>query len=170
MARRISLRAFQEHLAERLSSAARGPVGSGLLGVQAGGEHWLLDLPDSGEIVSLPPLATVPLTFPWFAGLANVRGNLYAVTDFSAFASGEPTPVTGAARLLLVGVRHGSNAALLVSRILGLRNAGQFTPLPLPDTAAPWETGRFADAEGRNWRRLDVRRLLADPAFMEIGI
>lgn len=169
MAKKISLREFQEHLAARLSSAAKGQASAALLGVQAGGDRWLLNLSDSGEIVSLPPLAPVPLTHPWFAGIANIRGNLYAVADFSAFAGGEPTPTSAASRLLLVGTRHGSNAALLVTRMLGLKGPEQFTPLPPSATAPPWEAERLSDADGREWRKLGVRALLADPRFMEIG-
>ena len=51
-----------------------------------------------------------------FAGIANIRGNLHAVTDFSVFRGGAPTPQNANARLLLIGAKHGANAALLVSR------------------------------------------------------
>ncbi len=169
MAKKISLREFQEHLAARLSSAVKGQAAAGLLGVQAGSGFWLLNLSDSGEIVPLPPLAPVPLTRPWFAGIANIRGNLHSVADFSAFMGGEPTPTNAASRLLLVGTRHGSNAALLVTRMLGLKSPEQFTPLPAAADAPPWEAERLADIDGRAWRKLNVRALLADPDFMEIG-
>ena len=33
----------------------------------------------------MPPIANVPLTQPWFRGLANIRGNLYSVIDFAGF-------------------------------------------------------------------------------------
>ena len=52
---------------------------AGLLGVQAGPDYWLLDLADSGEILPLPPFTSVPLTRPWFCGIANIRGSLYGV-------------------------------------------------------------------------------------------
>jgi hypothetical protein len=64
----------------------------------------------------------VPLTKPWFAGIANIRGNLYSVVDLSAFIGKEATPQNTSSRLLLIGTRHGSNAALLVTRMIGLRN------------------------------------------------
>lgn len=169
MAKKISLREFQEHLAARLSSAAKGQATSALLGVQAGSDFWLLNLSDSGEIVPLPPLAPVPLTRPWFAGIANIRGNLYSVADFSAFRGGEPTPTNAASRLLLIGTRHGSNAALLVTRMLGLKNPELFSAQPAAAGALPWEAERLVDGDGREWKKLNVRELLADPDFMEIG-
>lgn len=169
MAKKISLREFQEHLAARLTSAAQGKASPALLGVQAGSDYWLLNLSEAGEIVPLPPLTPVPLTQPWFSGIANIRGNLYSVADFSALRGGDPTPLNAASRLLLIGARHGSNAALLVNRMLGLKNPDQFSDVAEPAENDQWEMGRVVDGDGREWKRLDVRALLADPVFMEIG-
>ncbi|MGL5631193.1 MAG: chemotaxis protein CheW [Azovibrio sp.] len=168
MARRISLREFQEYLSRRLSGVAQGEGASSLLGVDAGKSLWLLDLSDSGEIVPLLPLAPVPLTTRAFVGLANIRGNLHAVTDFPALLGEEPTLHTPSARLLLVGTRHGSNAALLVPRLLGLRNVADFVIGPPPADAPAWNAATFTDQEGRQWHRLDLKALLSDPQFMNI--
>lgn len=168
MAKKISLREFQEHLAARLAGASKhGSVS--LLGVQAGSDYWLLNLSDSGEIVPLTPLNTVPLTKPWFAGIANIRGNLYAVSDFSAFQGKEPTPQNASSRLLLIGTRHGSNCALLVTRMLGLRNVESLNAAPVDPAAPAWAQEAFTDSDGRRWQKLNVRELLADETFMEIG-
>ena len=170
MAKKTSLRDFQEYLAARLTTAAQGQGVLSWLGIQAGNETWLLDLSDSGEIIQAPQLAAVPLTCDWFAGIANIRGSLHAVTDFSVFRGGVATPQNTNARLLLIGARHGSNAALLVSRMLGLKNPEDFTP-ESPDATAPsWGAQRFADTQGKIWRKLSVRELLADHNFMNIGV
>lgn len=170
MAKKTSLRDFQEYLAARLTTAAQGRGALSWLGIEAGNEVWLLDLSDSGEIIQAPQLSSVPLTRAWFAGIANIRGNLHAVTDFSVFRGGAPTPQNANARLLLIGARHGANAALLVSRMLGLKNPDDFTP-EAPDTAVPgWAAQRFADMQGKIWRKLSVRELLADHDFMNVGL
>jgi len=168
MAKKISLREFQAHLAARLAGASSQSA-AGLLGIQAGADYWLLNLADSGEIIPLTPLTNVPLTKPWFAGIANIRGNLYSVSDFSAFQGKEPTPQNASSRLLLVGTRHGTNAALLVTRMLGLRNIEALNPVPADADAPTWASEAYTDNEGRRWKMLDVRELLADEAFMEIG-
>jgi len=170
MARKSSLRDFQTYLAGRLSDAAHGHGSSSWLGLDVSGEGWLIDLSDGGEIVQAPHLASVPLTHPWFSGIANVRGNLYAVSDFSAFLGSTPTPLNANARLLLIGARHGSNAALLVSRMLGLKKPENFTAIAADDASPVWGRQRFADTDGRLWRKLAVRELLADQRFMNIGI
>ena len=170
MARKTSLRDFQEYLSGRLTGAARGRGASSWLGLQAGDENWLVDLSDSGEIVQALKLTPVPLTRPWFAGIANIRGSLYAVADFSVFCGGTPTPQNSNTRLLLVGSKYGANAALLVNRMLGLKNPEDFVAESVDSAAPAWGTARFSDSPGRIWRKLSVRELLADNDFMNIGV
>ncbi|MCM8594430.1 chemotaxis protein CheW [Accumulibacter sp.] len=168
MAKKISLHEFQAYLASRLAGTST-QAAAGLLGVQAGPDYWLLDLADSGEIVPLPPLTSVPLTKPWFAGIANIRGNLYSVVDLSAFVGKETTPRNTSSRLVLMGTRHGSNAALLVNRMIGLRSIEALTVEAVDPGSPAWAPEVFTDNEGRRWSRLRVRELLADEAFMDIG-
>jgi twitching motility protein PilI len=111
----------------------------------------------------------VPLTKPWFAGIANIRGNLYSVVDLSAFVGKEATPRNTSSRLLLIGTRHGSNAALLVNRMIGLRNVEALNPEAAAPDAQAWAPEAYTDNEGRRWSKLKVRELLADEAFMDIG-
>ena len=170
MARKSSLRDFQTYLAGRLSDAAQGLGAASWLGLDVSGEAWLIDLSDGGEIVQAPKLTQVPLTYPWFSGIANVRGNLHAVTDFAAYLGHSPTPRNVNARLLLIGARYGSNAALLVSRLLGLKKPEHFTSMAADDAFHAWGRQRFTDPDGRVWRKLAVRELLADRHFMNIGI
>lgn len=203
MAKRISLREFQRDLSERLLSARRGDSSESLLGIESGtsdvtgGDHWLVDLFDSGEVVPLPGLIPVPLTQSWFAGIANIRGTLYSVVDFSAWRGGPPTPRNPEARLLLVGARHGINTALLVRRALGLRPRSQMTAIAgskvdaadtvtasetttdiATDTATgnadttstpPWFGGRYTDPNGMIWTQLRIPALLTTPNYLDIA-
>ncbi|KAF0162739.1 MAG: twitching motility protein PilI [Rhodocyclaceae bacterium] len=181
MAKRISLREFQRDLSERLVSARRGEGGQALLGIESGaddlpgGRHWLIDLADSGEVAPLPQLTPAPLTKPWFAGIANIRGVLYSVVDFSAWRGGAPTPINAQARLLLVGARHGINTALLIRRALGLRpqlqmHATADAGVPAGAAETPWLGGRFKDAQDVIWTQLRIPALLADPNYLDIAL
>jgi len=169
MAKRLSLREFQEDLVRRFAEA-RSSDRRALLGVRAGRENWLIDLTDSGEILPVPPLAPVPLTCDWFRGLANVRGTLFSVVDLSAFHQGSPIAPAGPARLLLVGLRHGVNCAILVSRAAGLRSPDDFQPDDETADERPWVQARLRDARDHLWLKLDVPRLLADRRFLQAGI
>ena len=183
MAKGISLREFQQNLSDRLVSARRGEGGQALLGIESGaedlpgGSHWLIDLADSGEVVPLPQLTPAPLTKSWFAGIANIRGVLYSVVDFSAWRGGAPTPRNAQSRLLLVGARHGINSALLVRRALGLRpqlqmhaaHAASETEVGAGETAS-WLGGSFTDAQDVTWTQLRIPALLADPNYLDIAL
>ena len=167
MAERQSLREYQRELTERLKSAAKGRAAS-RLGVQVGTDAWLVDLADAGEVIPVPPITAVPLTRGWFRGVANIRGRLYGVVDFSAFLGGAPSSGEQA-RLLLIGERFRTGSALLVDRSLGLRGMDQLEVEPV-GKASPWQRAAYRDKDGRHWRDLDVARLVQDPAFLEVAI
>lgn len=170
MAKRISLRDFQQSLVDRLTSARRGEAARALLGVQAARQNWLLDLPDVGEIVPLTQITPVPLTKPWFRGLANVRGTLYTVVDFAAFQGAEPVALLPDARLLFANGRFGFQSALLVDRALGLRNPEQLEPRTDVADERAWVGEHYADTQGHVWKKLLIRELFADPAFLDVGL
>lgn len=169
MARRISLREFQQALVRRLNDAAAEDAPAARLGVQIGAEHWLIPLEEAGEVVPLPVVAPVPLTQPWFKGLANIRGNLFSVVDMAAFQGDEPVTASADTRLLLVADRYHMSAALMVNRMLGLRNTQQ---LERQNAKAdrPWESGRFVDRDGRIWRELSMTELVYHNDFLQSGV
>ena len=170
MAKRISLREFQQDLTRRLMEVKTSGRRSAWLAVVAGTENWLVNLADAGEIIAAPQITGVPLTHNWFRGLANVRGNLFSVVDFAAFCGEAPIPLNNDVRLMLVGVRAGMNTALLVSRAQGLRNPDDFDIDEDFVDARPWIAGGFRDSQGRLWKRLAIRPLLADPRFLDASI
>lgn len=171
MATKTSLRQFQQDLALRLASARTGPASAARLGVQCGAGLWLVDLAEAGEIMPVPEMARVPLTKPWYLGLANARGVLVSVVDFAAFVAGDATVRGPENRLVLVNPKLGVNAALLVSRMLGLRNPRDFKPAPRDTDGAgrPWEGERWIDGAGLAWRELKLARLVAQTEFLQVG-
>lgn len=171
MAQRVDLRAYQDSIATRLAAAQAGACVPALLGFEAGGRHWLVELPAAGEVLPLPALAPVPLTQPWFAGLASVHGELQAVVDFSVFCGGAPTPRDAAARLLRIGAPQGGNAALLVARVHGLKRTDTLSAAADAAVAAPgWRGTTFSDNQGERWTCIDPAQLLADSLFRDAAL
>lgn len=166
-----SLREYQLALSERLQSAGASTRLASRLGLQVGGEGWLVDLRDAGELIPPPAISPVPLARPWFKGVANVRGNLYSVTDFSAFLGGPPTMPGELSRLLLISDRFRSGAALLVERSLGLRDLAELEPQADGAPAAPaFVRASFTDPSGKVWKELDVPALIQHAAFLEASL
>lgn len=169
MARRTGLREFQLSVAERLRTAATRAALSSKLGFQVAGANWFVALHQVSEVIPMPALVPVPLTQPWFRGVANVRGNLYSIVDFSAFQGGEPAAGGTERRVLLVSDKLVGGAGLLVSRMLGLRNPEHFTAAERPADAPPWLGAVFRDASGAAWHELDLARLARERRFLEVG-
>lgn len=169
MARRSGLREFQLSVAERLRTAASRAALSSKLGFQVGGRNWFVALHQVSEVIPVPASVGVPLTQPWFRGVANVRGNLYGIVDFSAFQGGEPMGTGLERRVILVSDKLVAGAGLLVSRMLGLRSPEAFSAAERPADLPPWVGGVFRDAAGAEWRELDLPALAKERRFLEVG-
>jgi twitching motility protein PilI len=171
MSRRINLREFQQDLIDRMQAKGRTGDQISTLGVQIAGQNWVVDMHDLRGISPLPPLTAAPLAKPWFLGMINVRGTLYGVTDLAAYLQRGKATSTGsgqasgsaANRVLLVAERHTFNAALLVERVLGLRNARAWTQSEADGRV------QYRDEQGNAWNRLDITGLLGQPEFLQIG-
>ena len=169
MSRRTGLREFQLSVAERIRTASTRAALSSKLGFQVGADNWFVALHQVNEVIPVPPMVPVPLTHSWFRGVANVRGNLYSMVDFSAFQGGDPIAPGMERRVILVSDRLVGGAGLLVSRMLGLRSPDQFSAAPRPADAASWVGGVFTDAGGSRWLELDLPALVREQRFLEVG-
>ena len=170
-AAKLDLRTFQQELTTRLAAKTAAQVESSRLGLSCAGGRWLIRLGDAGEVITVPTVVAVPLTRPWFLGVANIRGNLFSVVDFSAFLGHEPTPMSGMTRLIVFGARAGDiNAGIVVNRVLGLRNVAELAPAANAADAPEWHAQRWMDGDGNAWQEIDLARLAHDPAFLQVGV
>jgi len=171
-ARRTRLRQYQQQLLERMQ-AARTSNGAraNQLGVEIGGVRYLLDLLEAGEIVPVPALTRVPLTQPWYLGLANIRGNLVGVVDLAAYleqppvaGSAQGTGSAGAARIITLAPALGVPCGLLATRVIGLRHAADMQPI------RPSDNTRLRDADGLDWTPLALADLVHEERFLHVGL
>ena len=170
MAKKISLREFQESVTAKLNSLSTMTSTSSKLGVRTGSQLWLIDLADVSEVIPVPALTDVPLTRPWFSGVANIRGNLYSAIDFSSFMGSESTPINMESRLLLVHQKYSLNAGLIVNKMMGLRNPDLLQRKESHDVRHPWIAGEYTDTDGNHWRDLRMQELIHHPDFLQVGM
>lgn len=170
MAKRISLRQFQEGVMARLKALASTHSSASKLGIQLGDSNWLVDLTDVSEVLPVPPIVEVPLTRRWFRGVTNIRGNLFSVVDLPGFMGGDAVPTGLGCRLLLIHSRHIMNSALLVNRMLGLRSLDEMQESGSVDSEQPWCGVTWKDKEGREWRELRIAELVQQAPFLQVGI
>ena len=171
MARKSSLREFQQSLAQRLRDAASRTTVLSRLGFQVGQDKWLVNLSDVSEVIPVPNIVPVPMTLPWYRGVANIRGKLYSIVDFGAY---QEQPVIGPGmerRVILVAEKLIEGSGFVVSRMLGLHDPAQFTTEVLEaDLARPWIKGAYRDPGGTRWYELDLSGLTRDARFLEVGV
>jgi twitching motility protein PilI len=140
------------------------------LGMQLGDEFWLVDLSDVAEVVPIPELLRVPLTKAWYAGVANIRGNLVSVIDLAAFFGNPPIAFDDKARLVLVAEKHHINSALVFSRVIGLRHFERFEREAEAGQLPAWIEGRYRDADGRVWSALNMSGLVKHSDFLAVEL
>jgi twitching motility protein PilI len=159
--RRTRLRDYQAQLIERMQAAQGGAAQAHhQLGVAIGAGRYLLELTEAGEIVPAASLAGVPLTQPWYLGLANVRGSLLGVIDLARYFDAGASAAGPDARLVSLAPRLGVNCALLVTRVYGLRRAAA-----MEDAGA-----RLRDAEGHAWTPLSLAALVREERFLHVSL
>jgi len=171
MARKTSLREFQQNVAQRIRDLASQKTMASKLGFQVGAENWLVTLTDVSEVIPVPKTIVVPMTLPWFRGVANIRGKLYSVVDFAAF-QGESVIGPGMERrVILISDRLIEGSGLMVSRMLGLRNPEHFSAEPMQgiESERPWIKAKYRDSAGALWHELDVAALVGNMQFLEVG-
>ena len=164
MSKRLNLREFQQKLIDRLQETDVSAFRVSTLGVQIAGANWLVDMADISEISPMPPMTAVPFAKPWFRGVANVRGNLFGVIDMAAYEHSGASSGDADNRVLLVAERYAFNAALLVDKIFGLRDARNWSKSEVLEKQVVYH-----DEQGEAWSRLDVQGLLEQAEFLQIG-
>jgi twitching motility protein PilI len=132
------------------------------------GRHWLISsIAEVNEILTLPPMTSVPGTKPWLLGVANVRGNLAAIVDLKLFLEGDRTMVSERSRVLLAR-QPGGLVGLLIDEVAGQRNLTDenqaLDEVEDDPRYRPFVRARFA-VDGRTWGVFSMAALTRLPEF-----
>ena len=174
MANKEALRELQSRLAARMAAVRNEPATQSWLAVECAGQGLLFKLQHAGEIFEPSMVLPVPHTRPWMAGVANLRGGLYAVVDLAAFLGLRAAAPRGRlpehARLVALNPVLGVNSALMVDRLEGLRHAADLNR-DATDTAdrPPFAGARWSDAAGRIWQEINLAELAVQDQFLGVA-
>jgi twitching motility protein PilI len=168
MAKGSSLREYQTSILARLEDAkkAGAEAPAGYLGVVIGSKNVLVNLQEISETLPVAEIQRVPIVKPWFIGVANVRGVLYAINDLAQMLENTFTSISSNARMLLISDTVTSNVAFVVDKMIGLRKLDE---MKLRDEVAEETTclkaQTYQDAENRVWHMLDCDKLIHSKEF-----
>ena len=170
MAKNSNLREFQEAILLKLKNVAEqgDVVSTSRLGITVGSKRLLVDLNDITEVIPVPAVQPVPLTHSWFLGVANIRGNLFNVSDFAQFIGLPAVQKTANNRVLLLNSLATTQAALLISSLIGLRNIDALKVKTINnDIDFSYCKTAYEDAEGNDWYEVDMHQLVNDKNFVQ---
>ena len=141
------------------------------MGFRVGESFLVSSLREVSEILELPELTRVPHAKPWVKGVANVRGVLLTILDLRGFIDGQVTEINRRTRLLVI--RRGEmNVGLIVDQAMGLRHffdeeqVGELPPVS--SQFGNYLLGAYRQGE-THWGVFSMRKLVQDPAFLEVA-
>lgn len=168
MAEKVKLRDYQKSILDRLDVVRSGSASltASFLGVEISGRNVLVDLLDISETLVVTDVEPVPLVKPWFLGMANVRGVLYAINDLGQLLDNRFTEISSNTRILLINESISSNVGILADRLIGLRNLETFKLLEnMEEESVCFKQERYEDEEKRTWHVLDCEKLISSRDF-----
>ncbi|MES2546649.1 MAG: chemotaxis protein CheW [Pseudomonadota bacterium] len=168
MSKQSQLREYQTSILARLENAKKAGAESpaGYLGVVIGGKNVLVNLQEISETLPIMDIHPVPLVKPWFLGVANVRGVLYAINDLAQLVENTFTQISSSARLLLISDTVTNNVAFLVDRLVGLRKLEDMQPgETVAEDSICLKAQTYQDGENHTWYLLDCDKLVRSKDF-----
>ena len=168
MAKENQLRDYQKSILDRIEviKNADTMTAAGHLGVVIGSKNVLVDLQEITETLPMVEIQPVPLVKPWFLGMSNVRGVLFAINDLAQLLENKLTNKSSNTRLLLIGESVSSNVAFLADRLIGLRNLASMKKRDevLLDSIC-FKSETYEDDEMRVWHVLNCDMLVKSKEF-----
>lgn len=168
MSKQSQLREYQTSILTRLENAkkAGAEAPAGYLGVVIGTKHVLVNLQEISETLPITDIHPVPIVKPWFLGVANVRGVLYAINDLAQLLEDKFTSISSNARLLLISETVTSNVAFVVDKMVGLRNLNEMKLHEVEKQESNClKSQTYQDDENRIWHMLDCDKLVRSKEF-----
>ena len=168
MDKRTTLRDYQTNILARLENAKKAGAEppAGYLGVVIGGKNVLINLQEISETLPMMDIQRVPLVKPWFLGVANVRGVLYAINDLGQMLENTFTTLSSNARLVMVSESVTSNVAFVVDKMIGLRKLDEMQVREeAVDESVCLKTQSYQDVENQIWHMLDCDKLVRSKEF-----
>lgn len=164
-----SLKEYQSSILSRLEQAReKGAVdASGHLGVIVGDKHVLISMEEIAETLPLLDIDEVPLVKPWFLGMANVRGVLYAINDLCELVFDMKTNLNSNSRVILLNDDITSHVGFVIDRLIGLRNISAMQSVKVgTDTSTGLKAERYEDDQHQLWHVIDFKQLVQSEKFI----
>lgn len=114
---------FETEIADEPDLKTRLDVGPRYVVFEVGDQHYGVPLDGVLEIDRCGKVTALPRTPNWLRGVTNLRGQILSVTDFRKLLRLTDQRRTVGEKIIVVrSERHDASTALVVDRVLGIRN------------------------------------------------
>ena len=142
------------------------------IGFRLGKERFIAPLDQVNEILTYLPITEVPGAKEWVKGIANVRGNLLAISDFSGFVMDRNTKYTHRSQILVVNHKD-VQSGLVVDEVYGLRhffNEDFSTHCTVNEEGMQkFIKGSYSQGEDV-WPVVDIYSIVEQPEFKQVAM
>ena len=100
--------------------------------------------------------------------MANIRGNLYNITDLAMFMGLPQSLKSSNNRIVLINSEKTTQAAILIDGLVGLRSVEAMRcQASAENNEAFFSKNAYVDIDENEWLELDVDALVQDKAFIQ---
>ena len=137
------------------------------------GENYLVSAIDEvSEILTYPSMTKVPSQVSWIRGIANIRGVLLPIMDFSGVIDGSASRLNKKSRVLVIQ-HEDMNTGLVVDEVFGMRHFFDEEKSPetpsVSDSLGEHLKGAYKQGE-RHWGIFSMRHLAKSEKFKDIAV
>jgi twitching motility protein PilI len=141
------------------------------IGFSVSGLRFVAPLEQINEILTYTIITEVPGAKKWVKGIANVRGNLLAVSDFAGFVTGSVARYNQKSQILIVQFKD-IQAGLIVDEVYGLRHFYEenFSPEHTMTEESFQKFVKGSYQQGNDiWPIIDIHSIVDLPEFRQVA-
>ena len=141
------------------------------IGFRVGETYLVSAIDEVAEILTYPSMTSVPSAQSWIRGIANVRGILLPIMDFTGVIDGKASKLDRKSRVLVIQQEEVSTG-LVVDEVYGMRHffdEEKVNDVPeVSQSLGKFLKGAYRQGE-RHWGVLSMRNLARSEEFKNVA-
>lgn len=141
------------------------------IGFRVGETHLVSAIDEVAEILTYPDMTSVPSSQNWIRGIANVRGILLPIMDFTGVIDGKSAKLDRKSRVLVIQ-QEDMSTGLVVDEVFGMRHffdEEKVNEIPeVSESLSKYLKGAYRQGD-RHWGVLSMRNLARSDEFRNVS-
>ncbi|MGD8484675.1 MAG: chemotaxis protein CheW [Thioalkalispiraceae bacterium] len=142
------------------------------IGFRVGETYLVSAIDEISEILTYPNMTSVPSSQNWIRGIANVRGILLPIMDFTGVVDGQSTKLGRKSRVLVIR-QEDMDTGLVVDEVFGMRHFfDEEKTADLPQVSGRLQNfmkGAYRQGD-RHWGIFSMRNLAKSEEFKNVAV